>query len=113
MTRKTLRFIRLRQNTPELTAGMNGEANRAVAHRAKAGRLRRNFAIPRCLQRGASLQTARWGYVGQALTERKEIPHPCRCAQCRNDELKGRQALPHSAKHVIQRGFAVQGKASS
>jgi hypothetical protein len=63
-------IIRLRQNTPELAAGMNGEVNRAVAHRAKAGRngevnravahrakagrLRRNFAIPRCLQRGAS-----------------------------------------------------------
>jgi len=38
------KFIRLRQNTLRLATGMNGEANRAEAHRAKAGLLRRNSA---------------------------------------------------------------------
>jgi hypothetical protein len=37
-------FIRLRQNTLWLAAGMNGKVNRAVARRAKAGRLWRNSA---------------------------------------------------------------------
>jgi hypothetical protein len=37
-------FIRLRQNTLRLAAGMNGKVNRAVARRAKAGWLWRNSA---------------------------------------------------------------------
>ncbi len=36
-------FYRLRQNALWLATGMNDEANRAEAQRAKAGRLRWNF----------------------------------------------------------------------
>ncbi len=41
---KAQRFIRLRQNTLRLATGMNGEVNRAVDRKAKAGWLWRNSA---------------------------------------------------------------------
>ena len=49
-------FIRLRQNTLRLAAGMNGEVNRAEAHQSEGGLAMAQFRlIPHRLRWGASL----------------------------------------------------------
>jgi hypothetical protein len=52
-------FIRLRQNTLQLAAGMDGGANRVEARKSEDGLATTQFRkIPRRLRRGASLAFA-------------------------------------------------------
>ena len=55
VSRETVGFIRLRQNTLRLAAGMNGKVNRAEAHQSEGGLAMAQFRlIPHRLRRGAS-----------------------------------------------------------
>ena len=80
-------FIRLRRNTLQLAAGMNGKVNRAEAHQSEGGLislynftlewLRRNSAlIPRSLLRGASFLCSCESVILYIFTLDTQLPFP-------------------------------------